>query len=663
MIESNKTIAQMLSHINVLNSLTAAQFHGIVNDLNNLSRKEIFTEYYKQNGLFNLFGRFHQAIIKMLEDNVMLLSDQLHDYHQFLLHHGNQLLTLSKISQWHEIYKQRHFVYFLKEIESNQLNQLGEDEICHIIEVIKDFFNKDCTGFNQSYHYLLENILMKLYRHIQMFGCSDRFYKNYKTLHQQLIQSHINFDFYIVDQSFSVEINPLSETLEINPVNFSNAQAIGPNFKGVYFNNQHIQMLNIDVHPYGFDAQLDLDLVINSENLHPEYLYLFHGMPLSIAVIIRQTYRFKTLELPDKSFAETLVYHGFSMNHNHATLFSGFTKNRHIKLSLEFCDPLKALLSQSHPMRIVKHVNYNQLMDQLLTPFMNLITMDKTKAQVLTKILHPQIFIFCAKEDQRSLYDFFIETLKHHGVHLQYQYQLKSENHDAPDQSLADIKITPESHYICYETYDTNDDYMRSFQLPQSQSEYNAWNFNNSLISKSNSIVSQAALFHVNGIENDTLIAESKEEKSDDQDKNGPVLPTSIKMDFLYDDSICIISNQNYYQKYQALKKAQWQQSQNYQSQFSVSWHQWPLLSTKYPSQQILDLPDCLQGSIAQYSKQAKLVHYCLKIRQTQHMKSWVSQHIERIADSQEDLKENPQLHIEKLGMLSSHSDKNKTFP
>uniref|UniRef100_UPI0013C31B55 hypothetical protein n=1 Tax=Facilibium subflavum TaxID=2219058 RepID=UPI0013C31B55 len=33
------------------------------------------------------------------------------------------------------------------------------------------------------------------------------------------------------------------------------------------------------------------------------------------------------------------------------------------------------------------------------------------------------------------------------------------------------------------------------------------------------------------------------------------------------------------------------------------------------------------------------------------------------IADSQEDLKENPQLHIEKLGMLSSHSDKNKTFP
>ena len=639
---------------------------------------------------------FHQQVINLLQKDPWILSDTLLNYNDFLHQCGNCFLDQANLEVWKQIYQVRQFVYFLKSLSHQEIDKASDQRLQSILMVIETFFTdftyftglKKADEFNKVYHYPLEKVLKCIHQRVIGEFATDDVYQAYKKLHHTLIHHHIDFDFYVSRQEIGVEINPIDEALAAKPMKFSNYQLTGQSFQGAYFNNQQVNSLNLNVNHYGFKGDLTLELVIDSENFHKEYLPIFHGLPLSIAIIVRQTYLFKTLEDPEQSFSETLVYHGVSINQNNTIdIKERQGRNNSVMVHFNFCDPLKAFLSQSHPMRLARNMSYSDLISKLLAPYKNWIELDNkgSKAEsLLKKAKHPQIFIFCDRQDKRSLYDFLIETLSHHGVNLQCQYMKKYEDLEQDKnflkKALYELKIAAKTQYKLYPNGNNADDRniekdKRIHALPEMSLTYNRWHLDTIQVNPSQTIISTLQVINANGYQ-PKLVEAEKEDKEGKKEKDqntsdsssSPILPKSQMIKSFYHDAVIIEPDEGRHQQYGTLWQKKSQSLSQYRTSCVLKWHQWPLLETRYPSGAVSELEakgekntkqkkrntfKIFDYSTGQYSKSQCLASYQLSLKKTPFIKKWIHDELLSIGENQnEDLEKKPEAYLERTGYL-----------
>ena len=673
-------IAEFIPQVNLTIELFSTISHKL-SDLSHIMQPQDIQEIESENTLINQLNDIHHSLLTlMMSPNVDVTFSDIRAYQIWIEKVNTSVYSEDIIEHWQNLYNIARFNQFLMQcLLDNNIDQLNKNRLLSLIKTLEHFVIQ--IDFNlltcKSQHNLYK-VLQAL--HLRLTGTPE--FKDelssFKNIHQQLIQSNIGFDFYIASQDISVEINPLDEQLNIQPLKFSNAQEIGENFKGVVFRNAHIKSLELDLHSYGFEGKIDLSLIIDSPELHQEYLFLYHNQSLSIAVTLTQSYHFKSLKNTKAAFTETHVFHGLThlenKHQNNSVNFTDIvsewsTANEDYAMALPtlslqyyFCDPFKALLSAHHPMRIAQNMSYNELFKALLSPFSNWLKLDQKEAKLL-EAMRPQIFIFCAKKHRRSLYDFVIETLKLHQLNLVYDYQAKikpdQENEKKSNKKTA-IKIDPISQLRLYEQSNTLSVSKRSEPLPFSCTAMNLWYLQSIKVNIKNHTVIPAYQMNVAGFINSIDPLRDPEAKKNDKNKNSSnkqdskkiVYPKSVTLSMYADESLAIQDDKSIYQAQLKNIQRKWTKVHGLVSEFHLNWSQLPLLEQAYPSIHITNFPAYFMGSIGQYTDKIQLANCHILIKQTVHTKAFIKNALLTIGDSQKDLKKSPKYHLEKLGCI-----------
>ncbi|MEY8872637.1 hypothetical protein AB9G23_09460 [Francisella philomiragia] len=643
----NESIGDILNKTVLFGSLNIDQFQKVTQHLISFfhSKKNYYSFSQEEKYIFN---RFHNLVVMMLEDNANISINGIHAYNELISDYGEFILEDLIIQKWLKLYTTYKFFFFLKKIDFSYIKESSQDNLLNVLQVITSFIKQKQIIFNDDILHLFKSKLNLIFTRIDSDVSYD-VYQSYKDLNHHLIKDNIDFDFYVTTQEISVEINPISENLEFLSVKFDNYQQIGNNFHGVLFTKKNVQNLNIDAHSYGFDGDLELNLVIDSENLHPDYLFLFHGMPMSVLIIVKQIYKFKQLENTSESFAEELVYHGLTIDQNHSTTFTPRRhRNNQVRINLKFCDPLKALLSQSHPMKVAKNISYTDLIEKLINPFKELIEIDNQATSSL-KQKKSQIFIFCSQDSRRSLYDFFIETLDFYQINLQCKYTKKVETSMDENQP----KVHKKTCYLLSTVNTLIEGNQRINELPEVSERSNIWNLDQINIIRSHSIVPTCKAFNVNGSDY-PVIAVNEQHPAEQKEDTDVILPQAINLceNILFSETIFNESDINRYQKYDYALQQKWKEKNNYTILASVTWQQLPLTSVSYPNLQLITIPRLLKYSIGQFCQKVSLVNYHLSIKQTKYTENWIINSLKRISENQEASKEKTKLYLQRLSHL-----------
>ena len=614
--------------------------NDVIDNINPFLRLDITTFYKvseqlaKSNSHVNITDQqkyiikiFHRKVIDLFKRKDYFIS--LENYNVFLKNNGDSFLDFGELTYWNKIYKTYKFGYFLKNINKNKHDNQNQD-ISTIIFTIEKFFK----NYDGSFYYQkdLKETLKYIFFHINKKN-NQTLYKKYKKLHNSLIKKKIDFDFYLLNQVISVEIIPIDNQLDTMELKFDNNQCINKNNKAVCFSNQHIQELSLDVNHYGFDGNLKLNLVIDSDEIHPNYQFLFYGQPLSLTIKIEQNYQFKIDHDNEDNFSETLIYHGISINNNVVNLNYNSRKRT---IALSFSDPLKAFLSRSHPMRLSKDISYNDLFKRILLPYKEWIEIDNRAKDLLSK-KNLQIFIFCDKKNNRSLYDFFIETLDFYQINLQCDYFSKLEE---------DNTINIKTKYILYSDPSILEEKIRKEKLPIESVEYNRWSMSHINIDISNNIKQSSAVLNIHPEVNKKIIPEANKQSKLDE-------PQPFKILDFYDETI-ICENKNRSDKYEKILKKNWEDEQKFSTNSQLTSNQILLLQTLYPSEQEYSKDVLLKHNIFQYTEQPKLSYYSIKLNITMNTDAWIRNHIVSIREIDENIDNKTEKYLEKLGLLKN---------
>uniref|UniRef100_UPI0013C31579 hypothetical protein n=1 Tax=Facilibium subflavum TaxID=2219058 RepID=UPI0013C31579 len=245
----------------------------------------------------------------------------------------------------------------------------------------------------------------------------------------------LGYDPFILEQKITVELNPLDETLSTKPLTLISNEYQNKTpyaqFKGLMLSNFHLLDLNVDLSSYGFSGDLLFQLSYDDRAFHPDYLFLYQNVPLSIALTIEHIYVFDDPDKKGENYKKTFYLQGVAnlQNNEHLQFFDPLVgKNTDKQTSqfeamlpsfkLSFCDVIQSFWREHHPIYIDFNKSYIDVFEEN-NFFQAWATLDASKCKKLA-VKQKQIFV---STKNASFYDYFIEALDHYGVYLIYDYE------------------------------------------------------------------------------------------------------------------------------------------------------------------------------------------------------------------------------------------------
>ena len=633
-------------------SLKIKDFVSITEELLQKNDKQIF-ENLKNNNFIATIDGFHKLALNLC-DSKDIKIDNCYFYHNLVKSWDGLILSKSLAQQWYEKYYKLEFITLLEKtskLDIPKTKQLVKDIDFYILQVNLDDFT---VKQQQQLFNILDNIKTFLLDQIDVSE-TKLIFKNIIIT----VSDKLNYQPHISKQIFNLEINPLDEKFNILKPSFSNNQQLGEQFQGVKFTNLNIDKVSLDINSFGFNGQVDISLVIDSEEFHEEYLFLYHNKPLSILLTVQQQYKFKID--PDKrpNFVESLVYHGISDTDLSTIEFTEVVPFKYddpkskqekqkleyrLKISYKFSDPLQAFLKKQYPLRIAQKSSYADVITELLSPFTQWISFDTKLAKMLEQPKQ-QLFIMTSQTDKRSAYDILMEILDFYQLGLHCDYLSKYELEPVDQNNDQKVTVNQLTNYIVYSDVNSLEQ-NQPVEIPPTALKMSLWHLdeikfkvNNTLEYKSQQINADAKLLY-----KDSLF----EEQQSSQDSNSK-LPKTTKIVNVLDEHLVDYSDSTIYDNTLQSKKASFTTEHQCHSRLEFSYQQWPLLDQRYPYPFAIDLPEHIKTITEQYGEKIYLSGYHMEIILTNSSKALRQKKINSIVDDPDKVAKDPDKAKEKI--------------
>lgn len=635
-------------------SLKVKDFVSITEELLQKNDKQIF-ENLKNDNFIASIGEFHKLVLNLCDSKDIKIND-CYFYHNLVKSWDGLILSKSQAQQWYTKYHQLEFIKLLDKtgkLDVPKAKQLVKDIDFYILKInLEDLSSQQ----QQKLFSILDNIKTFLLDQTDVSE-TKLIFKNIV----KIVSNELNYQPHISNQVFSLEINPLDENFNMLKPSFSNKQPLGEQFQGVKFSNLNIDRVSLDVNSFGFNGQVDINLVIDSEEFHQQYLFLYHNQPLSILLTIQQQYKFKVD--PDKrpNFVESLVYHGISDIDSSTIEFTEVVPFKYddptskqekqkleyrLKISYRFCDPLQAFLNKQYPLRIVQKSSYADVIAELLSPFTQWISFDTKFAKILEQPKQ-QLFIMTSQTDKRSFYDILMEILSFYQLRLQCDYLSKYELEPVDQNNDQKVMVNQLTNYIVYSDINSLEP-NQPVTIPPRSLKMSLWHLdeikfrvNNTLEYKSQQINADAKLLYT-----DSLFEEQDNQNNDDN------LPKTIKIPNVLDEHLVDYSDSQIYENMLQSRQDSFTKEQQCHSQLKFIYQQWPLLDQRYPYPFAIELSEHIKMIAGQYGEDFYLSGYNIDITLTNSSKILRQKKINSIVDDPDKVAKDPNQSREKISAV-----------
>ena len=439
------TILQQISSGSRLDTSTFATTSFAL--LNHLNTTDINT---LNDNEFDKIKLFHQKVLQLINNQ----TDPLPNYQECCAY--KKLLDMFELNAIISCFLARPFRIYFKRvtfgrfiIDANSVNPqsgaVAKDQENLILNQLSALLSEEVLlELSTSTHpdckrllYDFKQLLMKLSRHFDLNQVTRKQSKKLQKLIQNKVKPIIGYDPFLTVQNITVELNPLQQdftpqklTLTSNP-NQNQGETSNSQFQGLMLSNLHIRHLSAELQIYGYEGQLTFELSYDDEHpFHSDYLFLYQNQLISIAITIQNIYMFKDPKNKDKSYQKKISLHAIGSLNNQQNLSledpvlyydaeektSQFTSGTPV-FSVGFYDPLQAFWRHHKPIYVDFKKNYLAIFDEN-NFFHNWCEINHEHCKKLSEN-HNQLVV---ATNNRSFYDYFIETLAVYGVYLVCDY-------------------------------------------------------------------------------------------------------------------------------------------------------------------------------------------------------------------------------------------------